>query len=430
MSDEVKPNIFLFVMDTARARNFSCYGYERETTPFLDSCASEGFKVENAVSNSIWTLPSHASMFTGMYPHEHGKLSMGSKDSFWKDTVPEKLSDFSYETVGISSNGWVSGAYGFAEIFDRFYFNSGKEWLFEGDRLINRLIEGEVDDRWESSFEKYGFFLKESFKGFRVKSLLNGAHYVLKQNFFPEAEKDWSDSGAEYTKRRIESMDFESDDPKFVFANLIEPHSPYLPPRDFAEKFTDNIDSSKETLKKPPFENLGHRDSKLADELIDFYDAEINYLDSKLEEIHEIIEQKSERDNIFIFVGDHGEMFGEDKLWEHHGGFHKSVLRVPMIVTGSDAEVDGVVELRDIHDLIVSEASGEDLKLGRENAYADYLGIGSHVWDHGFPEYDRVSVAKFSEDSLEKFSSLEKATGVAKEHLRELKILKNRDRVG
>jgi len=429
MSDDPKPNIFLFVMDTARARNFSCYGYERETTPFLDSCADEGFKVENAVSNSIWTLPSHASMFTGMYPHEHGKLSMNSKNSFWRDTFPEKLSDLSYETVGISSNGWISGAYGFAEIFDRFYFNSGKKWLFEDDELINDLIEGEVDDEWDNSFEKYGFFVKKSLKEFRAKSLLNGAHYILKQKFFSEEEDDWSDSGAEYTKRRIESIDFESGDPKFVFANLIEPHSPYLPPREFAEKFADNIDNSRETLKQPPFENLGHKDAKVADELIDFYDAEINYLDSKLREIHEIIEEKSERENIFIFVGDHGEMFGEDNLWEHHGGFHESVLRVPMIVTGSDAEVDGIVELRDIHDLILSEVREQDLDLGRENAYADYLGIGSHVWDHGFPEYDDPLVAKFSEDSLEQFSSLEEADGVVKEHLRELKILKNRDQV-
>ena len=65
MSSSDKPNIVLVVMDTARAQNFSCYGYERKTSPFLDSLAEENVIYKNAYSQANWTLPSHASMFSG-----------------------------------------------------------------------------------------------------------------------------------------------------------------------------------------------------------------------------------------------------------------------------------------------------------------------------------------------------------------------------
>ena len=65
-----KPNIVLIVMDTARAANFSCYGYPETTTPNIDKIAKEGTLYNYAISPSTWTLPSHASLFTGLYPSE------------------------------------------------------------------------------------------------------------------------------------------------------------------------------------------------------------------------------------------------------------------------------------------------------------------------------------------------------------------------
>ena len=67
-----KPNILWIVMDTARADHFSCYGYYRNTSPNIDRIASEGVLFENAIANAPWTLPSHASMFTGAFVSRHG----------------------------------------------------------------------------------------------------------------------------------------------------------------------------------------------------------------------------------------------------------------------------------------------------------------------------------------------------------------------
>ena len=66
------PNILLIVLDAARADHFSSYGYHRPTTPNMDRMAGEGVRFTRAVSTSSWTLPSHASLFTGLLPDEHG----------------------------------------------------------------------------------------------------------------------------------------------------------------------------------------------------------------------------------------------------------------------------------------------------------------------------------------------------------------------
>ncbi|HUT84328.1 MAG TPA: sulfatase-like hydrolase/transferase, partial [Thermodesulfobacteriota bacterium] len=69
---EGKPNIILITLDTVRADHVSCYGYERQTTPNLDAFSREGVLYKNAYATASWTLPSHASIFTGMYPTKHG----------------------------------------------------------------------------------------------------------------------------------------------------------------------------------------------------------------------------------------------------------------------------------------------------------------------------------------------------------------------
>ena len=67
-----RPNIIIFMMDTQGARNMSCYGYHRKTTPNIDAIAAEGVLFENHFVTSPWTLPVHASIFTGRYESGHG----------------------------------------------------------------------------------------------------------------------------------------------------------------------------------------------------------------------------------------------------------------------------------------------------------------------------------------------------------------------
>lgn len=66
------PNVLLVVMDTVRADHLSVYGYERPTTPTLERLAKRGIRFDNARATAPWTLPSHASFFSGRWPHELG----------------------------------------------------------------------------------------------------------------------------------------------------------------------------------------------------------------------------------------------------------------------------------------------------------------------------------------------------------------------
>ena len=65
------PNVILIVLDSVRADHMSCYGYDRPTTPNIDRIAEDGIVYDRAYSASCWTLPSHASLFTGLYPSKH-----------------------------------------------------------------------------------------------------------------------------------------------------------------------------------------------------------------------------------------------------------------------------------------------------------------------------------------------------------------------
>ena len=71
-SSTSKPNIILITLDTVRADHLSLYGYARQTTPNLGKWARRGVVFDNAIAPSSWTLASHASMFTGLLPHQHG----------------------------------------------------------------------------------------------------------------------------------------------------------------------------------------------------------------------------------------------------------------------------------------------------------------------------------------------------------------------
>jgi len=115
-----KPNIFLAVMDTVRPDHISCYGYTRKTTPNIDKIAQEGVLFENAFSVAPWSLPAHASMFTGMYPSQHEVLGRNLYLDEKVPTIAEIFSSQGYETLGICRNHWVSSQTGLHRGFKRF----------------------------------------------------------------------------------------------------------------------------------------------------------------------------------------------------------------------------------------------------------------------------------------------------------------------
>src|SRR5262245_43250102 len=111
------PNIVLVVLDTVRAGNVSGYGYGRPTSPELDSLAAEGALFLDATSPSTWSLPSHASLFTGVYPSSHGAHG----EHYYLDgrypTLAQVLERRGYQTFCITANPWISDGLGLTRGF-------------------------------------------------------------------------------------------------------------------------------------------------------------------------------------------------------------------------------------------------------------------------------------------------------------------------
>jgi arylsulfatase A-like enzyme len=112
------PDVVVLVMDTTRADRCSLTGYERPTTPFLDSLAAESVVYDDAWAPSSWTGPSHASLFTGLRPEHHGYL-VGTRQYLDSDatTLAEILDDAGYETACITTNSLVSADTGLVQGF-------------------------------------------------------------------------------------------------------------------------------------------------------------------------------------------------------------------------------------------------------------------------------------------------------------------------
>jgi len=141
-SEPPRPDVVLVVVDTLRADHLPIHGYPRDTAPFLSELAERGVVFERAWSASSWTAPATASIFSGVYPLQHGVVSglyhhkrreQASHDSLSLnripdeiETIPELMRDLGYETFGVADNPNLCEEMGFASGFDRFEGSSYK----------------------------------------------------------------------------------------------------------------------------------------------------------------------------------------------------------------------------------------------------------------------------------------------------------------
>ncbi|MBI5182946.1 MAG: sulfatase [Nitrospinae bacterium] len=293
-----KPNIVMIIMDSTRFDHLSCYGYRKKTTPNLDIIAEEGVLYKNAISTSPWTLPSHTSIFTGLYLLQH---KTGHNNPFLNpkfSTIAEVLSVNGYTTLGFSNNPYIGHATG-----------------------LNRGFEVFEDIAPRSKYRSY----------------VNG---INRKEIGTSSKID--DSDAHFVNITIKGyLDNLCNSPKpfFLFVNYIEPHIPYHPPLSFIKRF---IDGNSEIEKVIGFDQglfikymVGglRLDNKDIDAFQGLYDSEIAYLDYKLREIFEYLLLKNILDDtILIITSDHGENIGDHQLFDHQYCLYDTLLHVPLII--------------------------------------------------------------------------------------------------
>jgi arylsulfatase A-like enzyme len=302
------PNVLLIVLDTTRAQNLSAYGYARETTPFLREFAGEGTLYLDAISPAPWTVPAHASLFTGLMPSIHQATTEHRWLSSRFHTVAEILRDNGYLTAGFSCNSWVGPSFNLHQGFQHFFQVYRFPHVLEGDPVA-RLAWGRAATRLLGPFPPD--------KGAATTNRL---------------VRRWLDGWQKAATGR----------PFFVFINYIEPHLPYDPPPGPRSHFANapprpalrgllGDEWFPALFRAIGFHDLGSEDYQ---QLASLYDAEVAYLDSELRELLGGFRRRGLLDNtLVVIVGDHGENLGEHEgLLDHCFSLHQTLLHVPLIV--------------------------------------------------------------------------------------------------
>ena len=273
----VLPNVVLIVMDTLRADHLGCYGYERATSPRVDAFANGATRYTRALSAAPWTVPSHASMFTGVPPLVHGAHTFPTE----KATRNVNSLDQGWLTLAeaLSAEGYQAGA---------FVANAGY-----------------LAPRWQ---------LNQGFETYHVDR-------VYAEELNPQVF-DWLDRATP---------------PYFLFVNYIDAHRPYntKPRPGFLDPPAPGGVELLNRLIEQVLPATDPVDQDLAGQVIDQYDTAIANLDEQVGALLDRLERDGGAgDTVIVVTSDHGEYFGEHHLVEHSKDIYQEAIQVPLIERG------------------------------------------------------------------------------------------------
>jgi len=298
--------IVLITIDTLRADHLSCYGYERRTSPNIDSLAAGGIVCTNVFAPASWTLPSMASLFTSVYPINHGVIhGIGLKmdqaiyvqEIFSPDliTLAQALQAHGYTTFGVSSHRSLDEKFGFARGFD--YFT-----------CLPFLAAQEVNEavcNWEDKIKKAEkFFL--------------WIHYFDPHSPY-SAQSPWAREYALQAHTEV-ILDLEGRSVTDL-ANLM---------RNFKNgELPDSLQPLRSELEQL-IQNFQENTINPQDHNIALYDSEISYVDAH---IGMLIKQFNLYDDTLIIItADHGEEFLEHGETGHGHNLYQQTIHIPLVV--------------------------------------------------------------------------------------------------
>jgi len=282
------PNVVFITIDTLRADHLGCYGYERPTSPFLDSLAAEGTMFEDPVAPAAWTKPSTGTILTGLYPSRHGALHHGSLLQLpeGQRTMAEAFQASGRVTAGFVTNPNIKRVFAFDRGFDE-YFDSPVE-----DTVTLAAIRS----------TRFGHVVMSLFR------------HQFNWNYQNDVRQ---------TNRHVFSwLDANRDNRFFLYVHYIDPHIPYDPPSIYRELFARDT-------------GLLLFNDRKREVGIDRYDGEIRYADAGIRELVEHMKRLGIWENtLFVLTSDHGEEFFEHGVMGHGFSLFQEVVRVPLIVHG------------------------------------------------------------------------------------------------
>ncbi len=325
-----RPNVILITLDTVRADHLSLYGYGRRTTPNLDAFARECVVYREAVSAGDMTLSSHASIFTGLYPSRHNAHPVETREVGYPlgsalPSLPEILEQKGYRTMAVLANyAYLSPYFGLSRGFERYDVRAAVPFLAEARPFYLRARVRNFATRRAAPAD----FERQT----RTAEEINHEAFTLLEEL-----------------RNGKA-------PFFVFLNYMDAHWPYLPPAPYdrlypgkAARFTgSNYSSMNEEV------SSSHRDMTPGEHnhLISQYDGALNYLDDQLGKLIARLKELGLLDNtLLIIASDHGESFGERRLFQHGVSVYEDQVHVPLLIRfpqGAKAQPPGTSVARPV----------------------------------------------------------------------------------
>lgn len=334
-ADQAGYNVLLISLDTLRADHMGCYGYKRNTSPNIDKFAKEGVLFENLTAASSWTVPSHMSMFTSLYPSVHGVESTKTCLGDAVPTMAEILSKHGYTTAGFVTGPSLNHSMGFHRGFQ--FYDDFTVTLMHETNLFHDL---DADK--------------------------SGINQVPTNHVITNLATAW--------------MKKHAREKFFLFVHYWDCHNDYIPPAPYNNKFDPEYEGKengrgvvgrqKEIEKNVTAEDLAH--------LVALYDGEIAHTDHHLGKILcALDEMKIKEKTLVIIVSDHGEGFLEHGRLHHGNTLFEEAIHVPLImrlpgvlpsglrVKGNASHVDmlptllgllGISKPPDIHGIDLSDA--------------------------------------------------------------------------
>lgn len=346
LSKQNSPNIILIVMDTTRAINMSLYGYNKLTTPNLDKFAKESTVFKNAISSAPWTLPSHASLFTGCYSYIHGATHGKTKKSHGLpllekyNTLAELLSKYGYITGAVTANTAYLGPWT--------KLNQGFNFYWWGRPRNKALLLPII-------FSK--IFSSDSF----IFNILGITSVVSAKRINQIALK--------FLKRVIKTKE---DSPWFLFINYMEAHGTNYLPSPYSKLFTT---PPRPKRNKKEFKNIHC-----------WYDNEIASLDNEIGLLFSSLKEIGLYEGTFIIVtADHGELLGEhNDFYGHEFWLYQELLHVPLIIKYPFGKKSGVM----VHKMV------QNIDIFAE--LTSYVGINipSYIQGQPFIELDHPIISE------------------------------------
>ncbi len=285
------PNVLLVSIDSLRPDHLGCYGYRFATSPTIDGLARDGVRFQQAVSTTSWTLPAHASLFTGLYDSGHGLVENGLRLAESQVTLAEVFQRNGWQTVGFFGGPYLHPTFGMDQGFERYQSCMTS--------LADALPEEEVRNQSHAQ--------------------VSAAH---------------KDVTGPRTVTEVGRWLAQADErPFFAFVHLWDVHYDYIAPPEYVALFDadyhgdlNGVDVMRNARIAP---GMDERDLR---HLLALYDAEIRFTDDTLKALLKELEERGELANTIVVVtADHGEEFLEHGGKGHQRTLYEEVLRIPLV---------------------------------------------------------------------------------------------------